>query len=188
MVARLVRIRHDHVAVTRGILPHDVPSARMAAKDDAAAPEGKPEGKPVGRPDTKAPRPKHAARHARTSGPAAPQNTSLSIQSAERRRWSADLTQPDVTALVIHGLGGVGKSTLAAQIAARMSRLAPERVVTVVSGEVSAASLAAQPAETDHVAECEAAGLLTPRPGRELTAAHRQAAGYWHARPPRRLR
>jgi hypothetical protein len=62
--------------------------------------------------------------------------------------------------------------------------------------------LAARPA---HVAECEATGLLTPRPGRELTvhrwtagelhrrlaesgrtaqlaAAHRQAAGYWHAR------
>ena len=62
--------------------------------------------------------------------------------------------------------------------------------------------LAARPA---HVAECEAAGLLTSRPGRELTvhrwtagelhrrlaeaggtaqlaAAHRQAAGYWHAR------
>src|SRR6202040_4447507 len=62
--------------------------------------------------------------------------------------------------------------------------------------------LAARPA---HVAECEAAGLLTPRPGRELTvhrwtagelhrrlaeagrtaqlaAAHPQAAGYWHAR------
>ncbi len=62
--------------------------------------------------------------------------------------------------------------------------------------------LAARPA---HVAECEATGLLTPRPGRELTvdrwtagelhrclaeagqtarlaAAHRQAAGYWQAR------
>jgi hypothetical protein len=147
MVARLVRIRHDHVALTRGILPHDVPSARTAASDDAAAPEGKPEG----RPEQKAPRPKHAARHARTSGPAGPQHTSLSIRSAERRRWAGDLTQPGVTALVIHGLGGVGKSTLAAQIAARVSRLAPERVVTVVSGEVSAASLAAQPAESDLV-------------------------------------
>ena len=159
MVARLVRIRHDHVALTRGILPHDVPSARKAASDDAAAPEGKREGKPEGRregkpegrPDQEAPRPKHAARHARTSGPAGPQHTSLSIRSAERRRWAGDLTQPDVTALVIHGLGGVGKSTLATQIAARVSRLAPERVVTVVSGEVSAASLAAQPAETDLV-------------------------------------
>jgi hypothetical protein len=56
-----------------------------------------------------------------------------------------------VTALVIHGLGGVGKSTLAAQIAARVSRLASGRVVTVISGEVSAARLAAQPTETDLV-------------------------------------
>src|SRR5579864_3551581 len=152
IVARLVRIRHDHVALTRGILPHDVPSARQAASDDAAAaPEGTREGKPEGRPDAKAPRPKHAARHARTSGPAAPQHTSLSIRPAERRRSSDDLTQPETTALVIYGLGGIGKSTLAAQIAARVSRLAPERVVTVVSGAVSAASLAAQPAETDLV-------------------------------------
>jgi hypothetical protein len=171
MVARLVRIRHDHVALTRRILPHEVPSARNAASDHAAAPDGNPEGNPEanpeakreanpeamreanpeGRPDPKAPRPKHAARHARTSGPAAPQHTSLSIRSAERRRWSADLTQPDVTALVIHGLGGVGKSTLAAQIAARVSRLAPERVVTAVGGEVSAACLAAQAATTDLV-------------------------------------
>ena len=155
MVARLIRIRHDHVALTRGILPHDVPPARQATSDDAAAPEGRREGKrggePEGRLDTKAPRPKHAARHARTSGPAAPHLTSLSIRSAERRRWAADLTHPDVTALVIHGLGGIGKSTLAAQIAARVSRLAPERVLTVVSGEVSAASLAVQPAETDLV-------------------------------------
>ncbi|MGH3205450.1 MAG: hypothetical protein ACRDP5_25880 [Streptosporangiaceae bacterium] len=159
-----------------------MPSARTAPADAAAAPEGKPEGKPEGelaaeaagkpegRPDGKPPRSKHAARHARTSGPAATQHTSLSIRSAERRRWSADLTQPDVTALVIHGLGGVGKSTLAAQIAARLSRLAPERVITAVSGEVCAASLAAQPAGTDLVVldnfddnlTCES-GLLTVR-------------------------
>src|ERR1700722_13554380 len=153
MVGRLVRIRHDHVAMTRGILPHDVPSARTAAPDSAAASEGKArrDAKPDPRPDAKPPRPRHAARHARTSGPSAAQQTSLSIRSAERRRWAGELTQPDVTALVIHGLGGVGKSTLAAQIAARASRLAPERVVTMVSGEVSAASLAAQPAETDLV-------------------------------------
>ena len=155
MVARLVRIRHDHVALTRGILPHDVPSARTAGPDNTAAPDGRREGrrdaKPDPRRDAKPPRPRHAARHARTSGPAAPQQTSLSIRSAERRRWAGELTQPGVTALVIHGLGGVGKSTLAAQIAARASLLAPERVVTMVSGEVSAASLAAHPAETDLV-------------------------------------
>jgi hypothetical protein len=111
----------------------------MAALDSAAAPAAEP------------PRARHAARHARAAEPAAAQHTSLSIRSAERRRWSADLTRPDATALVIHGLGGIGKSTLAAQIASRVSRLAPETVVTVVSGEVCAASLVAQPAETDLV-------------------------------------
>ena len=152
MVARLVRIRPDHLALTRGILPHGVPPARAAAPEDAAAPQAKPGRKAEPRPeprDPRAPRPRHAARHARTSGPAAPQRTFLSIRSAERRRWSADLTRPDVSALVIYGVGGIGKSTLAAQIAARVSRLAPERAVTVVSGEVSATGLVAQPADTD---------------------------------------
>jgi hypothetical protein len=142
-VARLVRIRHDKGALTRGVLPHDIPSARVPAPDSVPDGAGTADGRP--------PRAKHSARHARTSGSAAPQRTSLSIRSAERRRWSADLAQADVTALVIYGLGGVGKSTLAAQIASRMSRLAPDRVVTVVNGEVSAASLTAEPAETDLV-------------------------------------
>jgi hypothetical protein len=144
MVGRLVRIRPDHVALTRGILPHAVPSSRPASPGDT-----EPVGRRDGTRDAQPPRPRHAARHARTSGPAAPQQTSLSIRSAERRRWSADLTRPEVTALVIHGLGGVGKSTLAAQIAARVSRLAPERVVTMVTGEVSAVGLVAQPGHSD---------------------------------------
>jgi hypothetical protein len=144
MVARLVRIRHDKGALTREVVPDDVPPAR------SPAPDGIPDGAPA--PDASPPpRARHSARHARSSGPEAPQQTSLSLRSAERRRWSEDLTQPDVTALVIHGLSGVGKSTLAAQIASRMSRLAPERVVTVVSGEVSAASMVAEPGETDLV-------------------------------------
>jgi hypothetical protein len=145
-VARLVRIRHENAALTRAVLPHDVPPARMAAPDGAPEAAALPATQPASK------RPRHAARHARTSGPAAaPQPTSLSIRSAERRRWSADLTGPGVTALVLHGVGGIGKSTLATQIASRVARLAPERVVTVVSGEVSAASLAAEPAETDLV-------------------------------------
>src|ERR1700733_3995435 len=154
MVARLVRVRPDRVALLRAILPQDVPSARDAAPDDAARPDGKParpDGKPArpdGKPDANAARPKRAGRHARTSDPAAPQRPFLSLRSAERRRWPADLTQPDVTALVIYGVGGIGKSILAAQIAARVSRLAPDWVVTAVSGEVSAASLVTQPAGT----------------------------------------
>src|SRR5580693_6078818 len=122
MVARLVRIGRGNVELTRGVLPHDVPAARKGAPDGPGLLETRLDGKPA--------RAKHAARHARTSRPSAPQHASLSIRSAERRRWSADLTRPDVTAVVVHGLGGIGKSTLAAQIAARVSRLAPERAET----------------------------------------------------------
>ena len=45
-------------------------------------------------------------------------------------------------------MGGIGKSTLAAQIATRVSRLQSDRVITVVNGEVPAS---AWPAETDFV-------------------------------------
>jgi len=149
MVARLVPIRSEKAALTRALQPqdkHDQQDKRdKHDKHDNYDRHGKQDepGQP--------PRARPAARHARTSGPPAPQHTSLSIRSAERRRWSADLSRPDVTALVVCGLGGIGKSTLAAQIASRMSRLAPERVVTVLSGEVSPACLASAPAETDLV-------------------------------------
>ena len=124
MVARLVRIRMEHAAVTRGAPWPDAASARAT----------------------------HAARHARAvESPAAPRPTPLSIRSAERRRWSAELTRPGVTALVLHGMGGVGKSTLATQIASRVSRLEPERVVTALSGETPATSLAAEAADADLV-------------------------------------
>ena len=100
MVARLVRIRDEdeNAAVTRGAPGRDVAYAGAT----------------------------HAARHARTSeSPAASRPTPLSIRSAERRRWSAELTRPGVTALVLHGMGGIGKSTLATQIASRVSRSRP---------------------------------------------------------------
>ena len=124
MVAKLARIRDENTAVTRGAQWHDVTPARAT----------------------------HAARHARAfEGPVVSRPTPLSIRSAERRRWSADLTRPGVTALVLHGMGGMGKSTLATQIASRVSRLAPERVVAVLSGEMPAASLAAEAAGADLV-------------------------------------
>jgi hypothetical protein len=66
----------------------------------------------------------------------------LAIRSAERRRWSADLASPEVAGLVLHGVGGIGKSTLASQIASRLGHLAPEQAIAVVSGEVSAVGLA----------------------------------------------
>ncbi len=88
-------------------------------------------------------------RHARAVSGEPPRRTALSIRSAERRRWSADLTGPDLSGLVVHGLGGIGKSTLVAQIAARACRLQPWRVVTVVSGETSPHGLPVNPTEAD---------------------------------------
>ena len=49
----------------------------------------------------------------------------------------------------MYGMGGIGKSTLAAQIAARVSRLQSGRVINAINGELPAASIAAGPAETD---------------------------------------
>ena len=92
---------------------------------------------------------RHAARHARSSDLRPRRRASLSIRSAERRRWAADLTGPGSGGLVVYGMGGIGKSTLAAQIAARVSRLQSGRVISVINGEVSAASFAAGPAEAD---------------------------------------
>jgi hypothetical protein len=97
---------------------------------------------------------RHTARHARTSEPRPrPRNptASLSIRSAERRRWAADLSGPGSGGLVVYGMGGIGKSTLAAQIAARVGRLQSSRVMNVMSGELSAAAFAAGPAEADFI-------------------------------------
>ena len=95
----------------------------------------------------------------REPGPSAP----LPIRSAERRRWAADLTGPALAGLVLYGTGGIGKSTLASQIASRVSHLEPERVTTVISGHVSvdgvlagvAAALRRHPAMTPRSSRAE---------------------------------
>jgi hypothetical protein len=50
---------------------------------------------------------------------------------------------------VLHGIGGIGKSTLAAQIAARLTRVQSDRAVVTLSGQVSPAILDALPADAD---------------------------------------
>jgi hypothetical protein len=67
-------------------------------------------------------------------GPAA----SISSRSAERRHWSEDLVNSGTAGLVLHGTGGIGKSTLAAEITARVGRLEPGLMTAVIDGEVSA--------------------------------------------------
>ena len=137
---RLVRIKPETAAFTRqcDASPAETPPAETPQAQTPQAQTPSPETAHVPGP-----------RHARAEGAGPPRRTALSIRSAERRRWSADLTGPEVTGLVLHGLGGIGKSTLAAQIAARACRLQPWRVVTVVSGETSPHSLPVHPTEAD---------------------------------------
>jgi hypothetical protein len=120
-VEKLIRVRQESAALTRDVLPGDVPPAGKQA--------------PV----------RHSARHARSSSRPS-RCASLPIRSAEGRCWGADLSAPGTVGLVVYGMGGIGKSTLAGQIAARVGGRPAGRVV---NGEVSAADLAAGPAEAD---------------------------------------
>jgi len=112
-------------------MPHDVPAARMALPSGVV-------------PVQESAGTRHSARRARTSELPPARRTPLSIRSAERRRWSTDLASPEVAGLVLHGIGGIGKSTLASQIASRLGHLAPEQAIAAISGEVSAVSLACE--------------------------------------------
>jgi len=86
--------------------------------------------------------PRHSARHVRASEPPPGRRAPLPIRSAERRNWSADLASPEVAGLVLYGIGGIGKSTLARQIASRLGHLTSDQEMAAVSGEVSAGRLA----------------------------------------------
>ncbi len=121
MVARLICLRPGNFALTE-----------ESALVEAASPAGReaPGAEVVHLP--------HYARHARTAELEPPVATFLPIRSAERRRWSAELAGPAVAGLVLHGVGGIGKSALAAQIAERVGRLEPACVTTILSGEVTA--------------------------------------------------
>ena len=132
---------------------------------------------------------RHSARHSRAVDLRPSRRPSLSIRSAERRRWAAELNGPGRAAMVIYGIGGIGKSTLAGQIAARVSRIQPGRVVSRISGQVSATSFAATEADfiicdnfddnlaenSGHwtVADAELAALLGGWPGKLLITCRR---------------
>jgi hypothetical protein len=61
----------------------------------------------------------------------------LALRSAERRRWSAELAGSALAGMVVHGVGGIGKSVLAAQIAARLPDLDPGCATASLTGEVT---------------------------------------------------
>ena len=131
-----VRLPPDDFALTRGkalavtVAPGTADA--LAAVSGIAGPRSREPAGPAGSPWTACP----AGREPDPPG-------SLPIRSAERRRWAADLATPAIAGLVLCGVGGIGKSTLAAQIASRMSQLEPARVTAVFSGGVSVNQLLA---------------------------------------------
>jgi tetratricopeptide (TPR) repeat protein len=55
----------------------------------------------------------------------------------EQRKWPADLTSSSLAGIVLHGIGGVGKTTLAAEIITRLRSREPSRVVVSLTGPVT---------------------------------------------------
>jgi hypothetical protein len=105
----------------------------------------------------------------------------LPIRSAERRRWTTDLLGPAVAGLVVHGDGGMGKSTLAAAITARVGQLEPGRVPVLLTGEVSADGvLAALGAALRASPAVAVGGGLTPAGAAAVDAAGRPGQPWAH--------
>jgi hypothetical protein len=126
-MAKLIQVRHESAPITRDILPGEVPPAGKRART------------------------RPSARHSRSSGGGLSGRPPLSIRSAEAQSLAADLSGPAAAGLVVYGMGGIGKSTLAGHIASRVGRMQAGRVVTIVDGEISAADLAAGPPEADFI-------------------------------------
>jgi len=59
----------------------------------------------------------------------------------EQRRWPADVTGPGLAGIVIYGIGGTGKTTLAAEITTRIRDRDPGRVLVSLAGPLTLESL-----------------------------------------------
>jgi hypothetical protein len=64
------------------------------------------------------------------------------IRPDELRRWSAELMCPGTAGLFLHGITGIGKSVLAAQIAGRISAGQPGTQVTTITGTLTVEQVA----------------------------------------------
>ena len=76
-------------------------------------------------------------RHAKAAESGPEPLPALALRSAERRRWSAELAGSALAVMVVHGVGGIGKSVLAGQIAARLPDLDPDCATASLTGEVT---------------------------------------------------
>ena len=59
----------------------------------------------------------------------------------EQRRWPVDLASPKLAGIVVHGIGGTGKTTLAAEITTRLLDRDPGRVLVSLTGPLTLESL-----------------------------------------------
>jgi hypothetical protein len=72
----------------------------------------------------------------------------------EQRRWPVELVGPGGAGLVLHGIGGVGKTTLAAELARRVVEREPDRLVVLASGVTVGGALS-----VDQVLDALASGV-----------------------------
>jgi tetratricopeptide (TPR) repeat protein len=56
---------------------------------------------------------------------------------SEQRRWPAQLISTGLAGIVVHGIGGVGKTTLAQEVVERVVELDPSRIVVALSGQLN---------------------------------------------------
>jgi tetratricopeptide (TPR) repeat protein len=94
----------------------------------------------------------------------------------EQRKWPVELLADTHAGLVLHGLGGIGKTSLAAELVTRTLEREPDRTKLVLDGELSvdvllSATVAAlrQRALTDHRMEGRLAEALAAAAGSHLS-------------------
>jgi tetratricopeptide (TPR) repeat protein len=62
----------------------------------------------------------------------------------EQRRWPGELTDPHRAGFVLHGIGGIGKTTLASELVALVQAREPGRLLAQVSGEIAVDTVLAE--------------------------------------------
>jgi hypothetical protein len=131
MAGKLIRLRPGNFPLTgESAANADTPSN----PHDLSSPGGQ---DAVGGPGAEVVRLAVHGRHAKAAESGPDPLPALALRSAERRRWSAELAGSALAVMVVHGVGGIGKSVLAGQIAARLPDLDPDCATASLTGEVT---------------------------------------------------
>ena len=142
MAGKLTRLRPGNFPLTgESAANADTPSNPhdLSSLADRPAPGGSSAGgqDAAGGPGAEVVRLAGYGRHAKAAESGPDPLPILALRSAERRRWSAELAGSALAGMVVHGVGGIGKSVLAGQIAARLPDLDPDCTTASLTGEVT---------------------------------------------------